>query len=180
MTRGRQASVAAEVASLYDATEIQLLGYLQRVVFCPHTAADLAAETYAQAILSWSSFRGDSDRVGWLFGIARNLVRSYWRRESLERAARDRLGQRQVVLSESDYDRIEQLVDVSALRIQVGQALSRLPEKLADAVRLRVAEELPYAEVARRLGCSEGAARVRVSRGLAFLDDELGMEGQGV
>jgi len=38
--------------------------------------------------------------------------------------------------------------------------------RVAAAVALRIAEDLPYHEVARRLGCSEGAARVRVTRGL--------------
>jgi DNA-directed RNA polymerase specialized sigma24 family protein len=38
---------------------------------------------------------------------------------------------------------------------------------------LRVGHDLPYAEVARRLGCSEGAARVRVTRALTRLADLL-------
>jgi DNA-directed RNA polymerase specialized sigma24 family protein len=33
--------------------------------------------------------------------------------------------------------------------------------------------ELPYREVAQRLGCSEAAARVRVARGLSRLADML-------
>jgi DNA-directed RNA polymerase specialized sigma24 family protein len=33
--------------------------------------------------------------------------------------------------------------------------------------------DLPYREVAKRLGCSEGAARVRVARGLARLAEIL-------
>jgi DNA-directed RNA polymerase specialized sigma24 family protein len=36
-----------------------------------------------------------------------------------------------------------------------------------------VVDELPYDEVARRLGCSEGAARVRVSRALTRLAETL-------
>jgi DNA-directed RNA polymerase specialized sigma24 family protein len=46
------------------------------------TAADLTAETFAQALVSLKRFRGASDEqaVGWLFGIARNLVRRYRRR----------------------------------------------------------------------------------------------------
>ena len=38
-----------------------------------------------------------------------------------------------------------------------------------DAVRLRVLEELDYRTIAARLGCSEGAARGRVHRGLVRL-----------
>jgi DNA-directed RNA polymerase specialized sigma24 family protein len=45
-----------------------------------------------------------------------------------------------------------------------------------DAVELRVVAELEYAEIAGRLNCTEIAARVRVHRGLARLNQL--MEGQ--
>ena len=38
----------------------------------------------------------------------------------------------------------------------------------------RITNGLPYTEVASQLGCSEGAARVRVSRGLSTLAHQLG------
>ena len=77
------------------------------------------------------------------------------------------------MLTNEDIERIEDLCDLSSMRESVRDALASLPANLADAVRLRVAFDLPYAEVARRLGCSEGAARVRVSRGLTRLADLL-------
>lgn len=60
------------------------------------------------------------------------------------------------------------------LLVALTHALAGLPASQVDTLRLRVMEDLPYSEVARRLGCSEGAARVRVSRGLARLHQELG------
>jgi DNA-directed RNA polymerase specialized sigma24 family protein len=50
-------------------------------------------------------------------------------------------------------------------------ALDWLSQGERDAVTLRVVHELDYPAIARRLGCSEGAARVRVHRGLARLAD---------
>jgi RNA polymerase sigma factor (sigma-70 family) len=47
--------------------------------------------------------------------------------------------------------------------------LERLSGTQREALELRVVEELPYREVARRLRVSEGAARVRVARGLKAL-----------
>jgi RNA polymerase sigma-70 factor (ECF subfamily) len=60
------------------------------------------------------------------------------------------------------------------VRADLAAALADLPTSQLDAVRLRVVEELPYAQVAMRLGCSEGAARVRVTRGLARLAEAMG------
>lgn len=58
------------------------------------TAADLTAETFAQALVSLDRFRGKTDESarGWLDGIARNLVRRYHRRGRVELATCQRLG----------------------------------------------------------------------------------------
>lgn len=69
--------------------------------------------------------------------------------------------------------RIEAEIDFEPIRQQVHAALEELPAGQAQAVSLGVGEELPYAEVARRLGCTEGAARVRVSRALAAMASHL-------
>ena len=52
------------------------------------TAADLTAETFARALVSLDRFRGATDESarGWLYGIARNLVRRYHRRGRVELA----------------------------------------------------------------------------------------------
>jgi RNA polymerase sigma-70 factor (ECF subfamily) len=59
------------------------------------------------------------------------------------------------------------------MRPALSAALEQLPRATARAVALRVTDELPYAEVAAQLGCSEGAARVRVMRGLDQLANLL-------
>ncbi|MEM7325681.1 MAG: sigma-70 region 4 domain-containing protein, partial [Actinomycetota bacterium] len=90
-----------------------------------------------------------------------------------------RLGMRRIVLSEEDIERVEQLAAFAAIRPHVQDALAALPAVQADALLLRIGEGLPYREVARRLGCSEGAARVRVSRGLQALGDRLPDQWEG-
>ena len=51
---------------------------------------------------------------------------------------------------------------------------TRCPRACASAVLLRIVEELPYDEIAERLGCTAGNARVRVCRGLDRLEAYLG------
>ena len=76
-------------------------------------------------------------------------------------------------LLEEDLERIERLVDMSVFRDGLQAGLDRLSPKLRDAVLLRVALDMPYEAVAESLGCSIGAARVRVSRGLELLHVHL-------
>jgi RNA polymerase sigma-70 factor (ECF subfamily) len=69
-------------------------------------------------------------------------------------------------LPPEDYERIEELVDLAPIRNALLDALDTLGEDQRDALRLRVIDGLPYAEVAEQLGCDPAAARQRVSRGL--------------
>ena len=72
-------------------------------------------------------------------------------------------------LTDEDYERIEDLIDLEPLRRTIGTALEGLPEQQRESVRLRVMEERSYEEVARMLDCTPETARARVSRGLRKL-----------
>ncbi len=164
----------AAFRALYERWARKLLVYFQQRTLDPEAAADLTAETFAVAYLRRHRFRDIGRPAGaWLYGIASRELGRYRRRRGVERRALDRLGVEMPALDAVSYERIEQLVDLEPLRAAVPGALERLSSGQREAVRLRVMEELPYAEVAARLGCSEGAARVRVSRGLAKLGGML-------
>lgn len=158
-------------AAFYDVTAERVLVFFARRCADGETAADLTAETFAKAYAGRHGYRGRSDREAeaWLFGIARNLFADYLRRGATEREAIERLGIEVPTLSQEEYARIEELAGMDALRSVVAERFDRLSDEQREAVRLRVIEEVAYAEVARRLEISEQAARARVSRGLKQL-----------
>jgi RNA polymerase sigma factor (sigma-70 family) len=138
------------------------------------TAADLTAETFAQALVSLARFRGDSDEAarGWLFGIAHNLVRRYHRRGRVELATCRRLG----IALEHDLDELaaaEAQLDAAAQAGELTDALDTLPDAQRQALQLRVIDELDYSEAAALMGTSEQNARIRVSRALKTLSLRL-------
>ncbi|MEO7573507.1 MAG: RNA polymerase sigma factor [Acidimicrobiales bacterium] len=157
----------AAFAELYDRRYKRVLGFFYRRILCPHTAAELTAETFAQAWASRSRFDpSEGMAMAWVMGIAGNLYRNWLRRGVVSDRARRRWGITTPMLVEEDLEKIEALVDLTALRTGLIEALAELSPKLREAVLLRVALDLPYEAVATELGCSVGAARVRVSRGL--------------
>jgi RNA polymerase sigma-70 factor (ECF subfamily) len=161
-------------AVLYRRHADAVLVFLVRRTADAQVAADLCAETFAAAFAQRARFRDErSSALPWLFGIARRQLGSYARRQRVSRRYRRRLGVSDVALGDDELDRVEQLADLAAIRAELAAALDALPDGQRDAVRLRVVDELPYVEVARRLGVSEGAARVRVSRALAALADTV-------
>jgi RNA polymerase sigma-70 factor (ECF subfamily) len=129
------------------------------------TAEDLTAETFAQAVLSLKRFRDEVDgsAAPWLFGIAKNLLRRHHERRRVETAARRRLGM-PIRSYEADLDAVEERVSRTRLGHDLAEALALLPAAQRHALELRVVEELPYTLVAKSLGCSELAARLRVMR----------------
>ena len=160
----------------YDRHVRVILAFFYRRTADPETAADLTSETFAQAFISRRRYRdtAGSARV-WLLGIARHELARMLRGGRVDDRARRRLGLERVDMDDSSFERVEALVDLAPLQEEIRRALESLSPKLAEAISLRVGLGLPYTDVARRLGCSEGAARIRVARGLARLAEMLGV-----
>jgi len=140
----------------------------------PQIACELTAETFAQAALSLRRFedRGAGSASPWLFGIAKNLLHRYYERERVDRRARRRLGMREPT-HDLELDRVEERDRAERMTPTLVAALATLPPGQRRALELRVIEELPYDEVASSLSCSEGAARIRVTRALGSLSERL-------
>jgi RNA polymerase sigma-70 factor (ECF subfamily) len=159
---------------LYDRHVVAILRYLHRRTDSAETAADLCAETFAAAFVHRRRFRDTGAWARpWLYGIARNQLGHYLRRQQVSDRYRRRMGVPPLALTDLQLERVEELVDAEPYRAEIRAAIDQLPASLSQAVLLRVGHDLPYADVAARLGCSEGAARVRVSRGLRQLTDLL-------
>ena len=137
-------------------------------------APELTAETFAQAAVSLRRFRDERDgsALPWLYGIARNLVRTFHERERAEQRARARLGM-PLRSYELDLEDAGDRLDAQRLAPELDEALHALPGSQRRALEFRVLDELPYAQVAQALGCSEVAARIRVTRALNSLSRRL-------
>lgn len=156
---------------LYEREGEAVLIFLARRTMDAELAVDLTAETFAVALRSWATLRGlePVQRRAWLFTIARRHYAGYVRRARVERRAVERLGIQVPAVHHEDLLLIEERSGLRELRAALGQELSRLGRDQREALQLRVVEERPYEDVARRLGVSEQTARARVSRGLRTL-----------
>jgi RNA polymerase sigma factor (sigma-70 family) len=139
----------------------------------PELANDLTAETFAQALGNLTRFRGTREGSGaaWLCGIARNLLRQYYKRKRVETAGRTRMGM--PLRPYAAFDEIEERIDAEALGSQLRAAMGDLPAEQREALALRVLEQLNYPEIAAHLACTEPTVRKRVSRALSALNARL-------
>ncbi len=166
---------ASELADLYRDEGERLLMFLTRRTWDAEVALELTAETFALALASWGKLGALTveQQRAWLFTVARRQLARYVRRAKVERRAVERLGMQVPVMDAGEAAEIERRAGLEELRRELAAELSRLDSAGRDAVRLRIVEERPYAEVAAMLGVSEQAARARVSRALRRLGDAL-------
>jgi len=158
----------AAFGAFYRRNESRVLGYFLVRVGDGEVAADLTAETFAEALASAHRFQPDKGSASaWLFGIARNVLAMSRRQGRVEARARRRLGMPRLELTDAMIEQIEAL-DTGSLEL-----VDELPLDESHAVRARVVDERDYADIARDLRCSEAVVRKRVSRGLARLRDRL-------
>ena len=155
----------------YDRYAVWMRAWLLRQTGSDSAALDLTAETFAQAWHASRRFKDMAQGSGapWLFGIARNLVRQYHKHNRIETAARERLGLPLAFAGCEEYERVDERISAHTLGPALRLAMRALPREQCRALELRVIEQLDYDEVAGRLGCSQNAARLRVSRGLRAL-----------
>ncbi len=157
---------------LYERYAEAVNDYFARRTGARSAALDLTAETFAQAWLVRGRFRDEAEgsAAPWIYGIARNVLLMSIRRGAIERRATERLGV-QDHLDRPQY--VEDPMPESTWADGADELLDTLPESQREAVRLRVLEDLEYADVALALGTTPATARVRVHRGLSALKRHL-------
>ena len=154
----------------YDRHVRALLGYFQRRTGDPEVAADLAAETFASAIVAQERYvPTGAPALAWLYAIAARRLADYHRRGSVERKVQRALSMERPRLSGEDAEMIRLLADDAALSL-----LAELPSDQREAVTAHVVDDQGYPQLAASMHTSEAAVRQRVSRGLGTLRRLMG------
>lgn len=137
----------------------------------PGAAEDLAQETLLEAWRSAAARRDSQHHVQWLTGIARNVCRRWARNQGRRlplvalqaesdaeawHAPEERLAADFDLELELERDELAQLLD---------RAMALLPPSTRVALVQRYIQESPHAEIAARLGLSEGAVKMKLERG---------------
>ena len=163
--------LADDIARLYEANARALVAYFARRVYDAEAAVDLTAETFSAAFVHRAQFAGtgDEDAMRWIYGIARNHVAGFYRAGTVERTAMAKLGVERRGLTDSEFERIDELSELAGVRRRVASELAAMPRQHAEVLQLRVVDELGYDEIATQLAISEQTARARVSRALRSL-----------
>ena len=145
-------------------TELPRLVALARGLCPPALAEDVAQEAMLVAYRKWRSV-ADLDRPDlWVRRVCANLAVSSFRRRMVELRAVARLASRREP---------EPLCDATE---ELWAAVRGLPRRQAQTAALRFVYDLPIAEIAVVLGCSEGTVKQHLSRARAAIRHDLHLE----
>jgi RNA polymerase sigma-70 factor (ECF subfamily) len=151
-------------------------------------ADDIAQEVCAEAVRSLPQIEfGDRDPFSWLCQITERKIIDAHRRffEAQKRDAgrevsigpsRDDTQQGGLMhLLVASMTTASQMFSRNAKEARMQEAILQLPEDQREALRLRYVENLPSKEIAERLGKSDAAIRVMLTRSLKKLQQILGV-----
>lgn len=148
----------------YRRHEQPVLRFFLRRTRDPEVSADLAAETFAAALIASRRFkRRGEPAAAWLFGVARNVLAASIRKKRVASRSRRRLALPPLALTDEVIDRVAALSDPAL------DGIDALPDAQREALEARVVDEREYADIAGELRCSEAVVRQRVSRALSSL-----------
>jgi RNA polymerase sigma factor (sigma-70 family) len=151
-------------SELVRATHREVYSLCLRILRDPDDAAEATQDAYLKAWRGLRGFRGDAQFTTWLYRVAANAAISKHRK-------RGRTREHEAVSDDEDGLQVastvstEQIVDARLELRAVEAAVARLPEHLRAAVVLRDVYGQSIDEIARHLGISATAAKVRVHRG---------------
>lgn len=129
-------------------------------------AKDVAQIAWIKVWKKLSSFRGESAFTSWVYRIttftALDLIR---KRNSTRETASEPEYLENAANSNASHiaspDQIRSL-ERKELQSRIEEALSKLPEKLGTALRLREIEGLTYEEISAKLHCKTGTVMSRI------------------
>lgn len=131
-------------------------------------ARDLTQRTFLRAYKALDRFEGRSSLKTWLFQIVGNLCRNHHRD-----------GSRVEWVPEEDAGPLsvepvaELALEASGMKAELKDAVGLLPPRQQSVLALRVYEDLPFKEIAKREGISVGNARVTYHLAVKALKERL-------
>lgn len=152
--------------ALIEQTHKAVYGLVYRLVGNHDDAADVMQDTYLRIWRSLRSYRGDAAFATWAYRIAANAAMTHLKRRGREAEPVDPAD---LVPLERAPAQPEEPVESEAL----DRALARLPAAMRTVLVMKDVYGFSLAEIAKQVGATEGAVKVRVFRARRRLAGEL-------
>ncbi|MEX2426305.1 MAG: RNA polymerase sigma factor [Thermomicrobiaceae bacterium] len=154
-------------AQLLEAQRPRIVRLCAQITGDRDAAEDLAQETLVEAWKSCGNLEDPTAEPAWLSGIARNVCKRWFRRQTRIREIQHRHATEGLMagsLTGSDHDLAHQL-ERDELVDLLDRALHLLPPVTRAVLIQKFAEDRSQLEISSRLGMGRGAVAMRIQRG---------------
>jgi len=171
LREGNRAAAAEFVDIFYK----QIYVFFRRLGHSEQASEDLTQESFMAAWQHIGQLRSGRALNGWMYRIASNASKLYWRKHKSDDAALsiDQLA----VLKDPAGDNPEKTEDYDQLA-RLADAVADLPIKLRQAVVLHYMQHLTIADAALIAGVRQGTLKSRLNRALKSLRKKIISKGQ--
>ncbi len=138
-----------------------LVGSLTLVVGERAVAEELAQDALAKAAVRWPTISGYDWPEAWVYRVALNDARSWFRRRSAERRALQQLAAVRPVCDTGP--------DAVSLEMVLREAVTALPARQREVVACRFYADMDVAATARAMRCAEGTVKSLTHRAVTAL-----------
>lgn len=158
----------AAATELVDIYYERIYLYMRRLGHSCQVSEDLTQESFLRAWQHIGQLRSTKALNSWLYRIAGNVSRLYWRRHKV----RELIGLEGIDVSDGSEAGCDKAGRMELLG-QVKTAVLKLPIKLRQAVVLHYIQHLSIAESADTAGVREGTLKSRLNRALKVLEKQI-------
>ena len=158
---------------LVDAYYKQMFLFMRRLGFSRQISEDLTQDCFLQAWQHVGQLRNDAALNGWLYRIAINAAKLYWRKHKYDQQN----GLEEFDLQSDQLTGDDQIEQLDQLRL-LNDLVAKLPKKLKQTVILHYMQHLTIAEAAEAVGIAKGTFKSRLSRALKLLQKQLASESE--
>ena len=155
---------AGALAPLFERHHARLYRFCLRMTGNRPASEDLVQDVFMRMLKYSRTFRDEMSFLPWMFRIARNACVDH-----LRRAAADRMPAQEPDEIESNEPAHEEASTHDERAELIRKALLALPAERREVLVLSRYEFKSYEEIARALGCSVGAVKVRAHRAIKQL-----------
>ena len=160
---------------LYQTQHDRLKRFIAKKVWNEEDVQDILQMTFLEAVRCKDRYAGDSKPETWLFGIAVNLMRNYFKRH-YGQVQLDEITDEILATLESDTEMDPSiLLEHESILDKTMAAMEEMPADVQAIFHLIIDGENSYQETADYIGVPVGTIRSRLSRARKNLKSYLGI-----
>lgn len=167
---GSQAAMEVLVRRYYK----QIYAYMYRKTSSSHTAYDLTQDVFVKMMNSLPGYASKGSFQSWLFTIAVNRCRDYYRSAAYRQAWASTSYDEQ--LDHNREESVAYIFEKKESRQQLKQAIGALPDFQSEAIVLKYYHDLKIREIADITGANESTVKARLKQGMDKLKKVLRRE----